>query len=233
LKKLKCNLGEKIKLLAACPIFSALDHDAEKLIANASCLREYKAGEFLFNHNEKADGFFAIVSGEVKVFRLSPAGKEQVLHLFSGGELVGEVPVFEGSKYPANAVANKITKAIYIDGGKFIEAGEEHPQLLFEMLSILSRRLRSFVGIIEDLSLKEVSGRLAKFLLDMSVKSNSNEFELSLKKNILASRLGTIAETLSRTIAKMQKVKLIEITGKSVKILDREGLIAIAAGKKL
>ena len=102
------------------------------------------------------------------------------------------------------------------------------------MMAQLSRRLMEFAGLIEDLSLKEVPGRLAKYLLFLSEKNGEGEMKLDVSKGQLASLLGTIPETLSRILAKMNRQELIRSRGAQIRIIDRRGLEAIALeGKKL
>ena len=102
------------------------------------------------------------------------------------------------------------------------------------MLAMLSRRLRRFSALIEDLSLKEVPGRLSAYLLYLSETNNqSHNLILDISKAQLASLLGTIPETLSRILARMSTEELIESDGqRSIKILDREGLEELASGER-
>jgi CRP/FNR family transcriptional regulator, dissimilatory nitrate respiration regulator len=213
--------------------FSKLKPREKQAMAAFTALRNYDAGECLFHQEQTADGFHVIVEGEVNVHRLGVDGREQVLHLMRRGDLCGEVPVFEGDRYPAAARAVGTVQTLYIPRDGFLALCRKQPDILLEILAELSRRLRRFVGLIDDLSLKEVSARLAKYLLDLSVHTQSNEVQLDSTKAMLAARLGTIAETLSRTLKKMQTRKVIDVRGKGVTILDREALVDLAAGERL
>ena len=100
------------------------------------------------------------------------------------------------------------------------------------MMAVLSRRLRKFANLVEDLSLKEVPGRLAAYLLLLSGKKKGNRLvELDVSKNQLASLLGTIPETLSRILARMDREKFIKPGGKSIEILDRRALEELSSGE--
>ena len=102
------------------------------------------------------------------------------------------------------------------------------------MLAVLSGRLRHLVQLVEDLSLKEVSARLAKYLLDLSLRGDGGAVVvLETTKTVLASRLGTVAETLSRTLTRMQRRGIIRVQGRTIAITDADGLQALAAGMKL
>jgi len=107
-------------------------------------------------------------------------------------------------------------------------------EILFSMLGVLSTRLRHLVQLVDDLSLKEVSARLAKHLLDLSARAGGiRTVELETSKAMLAGRLGTIAETLSRTLAKLKRRGIVRVHRHRVTILDPAKLQALAAGMKL
>jgi len=233
MRSLDKDLRAKQSGIEACPLFARLPAADKRSLAEASAWRVYARGEMLFLQGDRADGFYAVITGSVKVCRLGREGREQVLHLLGAGELCGEVPVFQGGRYPATAVADAKTEAIYVPGDRFLDLGQKHPQILLEMLAVLSQRLRTFVGLIDDLALNEISARLAKHLLDLGARAQAPAVELATAKGVLAARLGTVAETLSRTLARMQKRRIIEVRGRKIRILDREALAALAAGAKL
>ena len=108
---------------------------------------------------------------------------------------------------------------------------EKNPSIAMGMLAVLSKRLRTFTSLIDDLSLKEVPGRLASYLLYLSEKENgTSDLELDITKGQLASLLGTIPETLSRILAKMSAQDIIESDGPRIRIIDRKGLEDLASG---
>jgi CRP-like cAMP-binding protein len=231
---LKTPSSERAGIIRLAPNFAGLAVAGARALAEVGSVREYEEGEYLFQQDEEAAGFHIIVSGSVNVHRFAPDGRQQVLHVFEGGgELCGEVPVFEGSTYPAAAVATALTRTMYLPRTALIEVARHHPEILLKILATLSLRLRRFVGLIDDLSLKDVSARLAKHLLDSAELADDNEVRLTTTKAVLASRLGTIAETISRTFRKLQARGVIDVQGRRIRILDEEGLRDIAAGMKL
>ena len=216
------------------PNFAGLADEGARALAEVGTVRQYKEGEYLFQQDEAATGFHIVVDGAVNVHRFGPDGRQQVLHVFEGGgELCGEVPVFEGSTYPAAAVAVECSRTLYLPRDALLSVGREHPEVLLKMLATLSMRLRRFVGLIDDLSLKDVSARLAKHLLELVDRDEASVVTLETTKTVLASRLGTIAETISRTFRKLQSRKIIDVQGREITILDEETLRDIAAGMKL
>jgi len=133
--------------------------------------------------------------------------------------------VFAGEHFPANAEAVEESRIFFFSRQSLIDLIKKTPSLALNMLAILSRRLRRFAALIDDLSLKEVPGRLAAYLLYLSEQhEGSTELKLTITKGQLASLLGTIPETLSRILGKMTAQNLIEYEGPHIRILDLEGL---------
>lgn len=152
-------------------------------------------------------------------------GKEQILHIFGPGEPFGEVPVFTGKCFPANSEAISKSTIFFFPREAFVDLISKHPSLALNMLGVLSKRLRQFTVQVENLSLKEVPGRLAAYLLFLSNEQGSSDLvDLNISKGQLASLLGTIPETLSRIFTKMSSLNLIEVDGRHIKLLDIDGL---------
>lgn len=213
------------------PLFEGLPGDQLRDLTSIAVEKPYKKGGTIFTEGEPGSGFFVVKSGRIKIFKLSPDGKEQILHLFGPGEPFGEVPVFEGRAFPAHAIALDDSTTIFFPRTAFIELIKRNPSLALNMLAILSRRLRRFTMLVDDLSLKEVPGRLAAHFLYVSEQEKGTHLlRLDLPKGQLAALLGTIPETLSRILTKMVKQGLIESDGPRITILDREGLSDLAEG---
>jgi CRP/FNR family transcriptional regulator len=215
------------------PLFAGLERTELEKIAQICLPRTAKKGAAIFTEGRPADGFYVAVSGRVKIFKVGADGKEQILHLFGPGEPFGEVPVFEGKNFPAHAQALTDTSLLFFPRKAFVELTARNPDLALGMLACLSRRLRYFTMLVDDLSLKEVPGRLAAHLLLLSRSSGGTDtLDIEIPKNQLASLLGTTPETLSRVLTKMTKQGLIAYEGTRVSILDREELRSVAEGMK-
>ena len=220
--------------LGTIPLFQGLPRDQIAEIAGITVEQKYQRGQTLFSEGSKAGGFYVIVSGKVKIFKLSLEGKEQILHIFGGGELFGEVPVFAGGQYPAHAEALEATRVLFLSRDGFVRLIQKEPSLAMNMLGILCHRLRRFTHLVEDLSLKEVPGRLAAYLLYLSDRNGgSDHLDLDITKGQLASLLGTIPETLSRILGRMSQQGLIQVDGRVIVLLDKEALESLAAGEKM
>ena len=220
--------------IAGIPLFRGLAPKHYDELAMILVDQVVPRGQMIFSQGDEATGLYVVISGRVKIFKLSVEGKEQILHLFGTGEPIGEVAVFTGGKFPAYAEALEETRLFFFPRPAFIDLIRKYPSVALNMLAVLSLRLRQFTSLIEDLSLKEVPGRLAAHLLYLGEgKKDVAEVDLDISKNQLASLLGTIPETLSRILARMARDGFIELSGqRRIRILDRKGLEELASGER-
>ena len=226
------------ELLKRCPLFAGLKEDDLKRIRAVASLKQIGKRKILFGEGEEAKGFYVILSGKIKLYKISPEGKEQILHIVSAPDAFAEAALFLEGNYPAFAEALADSQLLFFPKRDFIQLIERNPQLSINMIVSLSHFLRRFASLIEELSLKEVSSRVAKYLIDLSLKSskegkNPREVELDLSKSQLASKLGTISETLSRTLTKMKAKEVIEVKKNRILILNRELLEEMASGMRI
>jgi len=217
------------RYLAKIPLFKGLPENQLNDLSRIVIEQVLKRGAIIFSEGDEGKGFYIVAEGRVKIYKLSSEGKEKILHIFGPGEPFGEVPVFAGQHFPANAETLEKCRVLFLPRNRLIEQIEKNPPLALNMLAILSTRLRQFTVQIEHLSLKEVPGRLAAYLLYSSDREGGMQtFRLDITKGQLASLLGTIPETLSRIFSKMSKQGLIDVSGPHISILDREGLEELA-----
>ena len=221
-------MGEQKKrvIIGSTELFKGLPDDQIEIISNLCVEKTFSRGEAIFFEGDEAEGFYIIGDGQVKVFKMNPLGKEHILHIFGTGEPIGEVPVFHGEPFPASAEALVASNLIYLRRRDFVNLIKTHPSVSLNMLALLSMRLRQFATQIENLSMKEVPTRFANNLLYMSEEQGDTDtIQLSVSKGQLASLLGTIPETLSRMFARMTDEGLIRVEGRTITILNRQGLM--------
>jgi len=219
------------KILKSTPLFAALD-DAELSSLAARCgIRSYSAGEILFSEGEPCQGLYIVVDGRVRIFKISPGGREHVLAVESAGSSVAELPVFDGGSYPASAAAMETTHAVFVSRGDLRAICLEKPEVSLKLLQVVGGRLRRLVGIIEELSFTTVRHRLISWLLRQAKaegrpSARGTVFSLNLSHQELASQIGTVRELVSRNLARLQGQDFIEIHGREVTILNQDGLEA-------
>lgn len=227
-------MTHSLDIISEIPLFKGLPENDTDKIKKIATLNQYAKGAPIFTEGDDANGFYIVVKGSVKIFKLSIEGKEQILHIFGPGEPFGEVPVFTGKSFPANAQAIKKSTLIFLSRNSFVDLITRTPSISLNMLAILSMRLRQFTVQVENLSLKEVPGRLAGYLLLLSEEQKDpQKVTLTISKGQLASLLGTIPETLSRIFTKMSSGNLIRVNGKVIELIDTDGLQDLAENGKL
>jgi CRP-like cAMP-binding protein len=222
-------MDKSLDIISTIPLFNGLPEDQIVAIKKIAVKKQINKGEIIVSEGDEGEGFFVIVEGRVKVFKVSTEGKEQILHIFGSGQPFGEVPVFTGHRFPANAQAIDKTRVLFFPRASFVNLISANPSLALNMLAIMSLKLRQFAVQIENLSLKEMPARLASYLISLAGEQNKDEVvTLQISKGQLASILGTIPETLSRVFAKLSGQKLINVDGKKITLLDRRGLEDLA-----
>jgi CRP/FNR family transcriptional regulator len=206
----------------------------------AASIKTAAKGEIIFYEKDPAYAFYVIEKGKVKVFKMSPDGKEQILMIANDGDTFAEAAMFTGGIYPASAQTLEKTELMVINRDRFVNILERNPHIAMNLIARLSELLHKLNRLVEELSLTDITTRLAHYIVneidshDLNVKesgTNSN-YKLSLtlkeKKSTLASQLGTIPETLSRSFAKLSKEKVISVDGADIEILDYDHLSNIA-----
>ncbi len=216
-------------IISDIPLFNGLPEDQLHAIKQIAVEKKVNKGEAIFSEGDEGKGFYVVLEGRVKIYKVSAEGKEQILHIFGQGQPFGEVPVFAGQKFPANAQAISKCRVLFFPRTAFVTLITENPSLSLNMLAVLASKLREFSVQIENLSLKEIPARLASYLIYLAEEQQSGEaVTLGISKGQLASMLGTIPETLSRIFAKLSGQGLINVQGPKIALLDREGLEDLA-----
>jgi len=208
------------------PLFSELDIKDLRKISEFSLIKKYDKNDLIFSEGDKYRGFYIVLKGKVKVFKLSPAGRESVINIIQPLELFAEVPLFEGyPEYPVNAQTLEESVLFFIPGKDFIDFTYNNPHISLKIISGFAKKLHTLTRRIESLTLSDVPNRLAKYIIEEYEKSHkvilSKPFILlTISKSTLAGYLGTITETLSRTFKKLQDENVIEVKGKKIFITD-------------
>ncbi len=221
-----------IDAISTIPLFKALSEDQLNQLSDIVIDQTFSRSHAIFSEGDEAAGFYAIVSGRVKIFKLSPEGKEQIIHIYGAGNIFGEVPMFAGGSFPANAETLEKSRFFFFPRKSFIELIDKDPSLAMNMLAELSKKLRHLTHLVEGLSLKEVPGRLAAYLLLLNDNTGKSEIDLDITKSQLAGVLGTIPETLSRILSRMVNQGIIHVSGRTIKIINHQALRDLAEGDK-
>jgi CRP/FNR family transcriptional regulator len=224
---------DKIKLLKQSYLCYELNEKELADVAEIVSIKDTAKGEILFFQGDPAKGFYTLIKGRIRIYKSSPDGKEYTLHIIRPGQMFAEAAIFGSSIYPAYCTALEDSTVAFFPKERFISLITRSPNISLKMIAALSAFVREFNQKVEDLSIKEVSSRLAAYILDQSMKTGSNILILETSKSDLAGYLGTISATLSRNFKKLKELKIIDVSGKKITILNRNRLEDIAAGEKI
>src|SRR5262245_7862010 len=154
-----------LEILRRIQIFNGLTETELHFLAQRAVPRTYGKGEILFTEGDPCTGLFVIESGQVRIFKSSPSGREHVLAIEGPGSSVAELPLFDGGNYPASTAAVSDAKIFFISKQDFHSLCVVHPQVPLKVLRVVGGRLRRLVGIIEELSFTTVRSRLISVLV--------------------------------------------------------------------
>jgi CRP-like cAMP-binding protein len=213
--------------LRCCQIFSSLPGEDLQLIASFASPITLAKDDYLFHEGEASRGFYVVQSGAINVHRVSAAGKEQVIHVFRAGESFAEAALASPTGYPADARAVEASTVLLLPKAPILDLIGRRPDLALRMLGSMSVHLRVLVGMLDDLTLKDVETRLLNWLVKHGRSARSGVIELPGTKRVLAAELGTSSETLSRTLARLRDRNLITVAAKSVTVPDPAALAAL------
>jgi CRP/FNR family transcriptional regulator, cyclic AMP receptor protein len=211
-------------VLGRVPIFSDLSDAELKFLSDRAVTRRHASGDLIFSEGDPCVGLYIVESGDVRIFKTSAGGREQVLTIEHPGSSVAELPIFDGGSYPASASATTDCVLLFISRNDFRALCLEHPEVALKVLRMVGLRLRRLVGIIEELSFTTVRHRLAALLLrlarDAGKASGRAEFKIDASNQELASQIGTVRELVSRNLSRFQAEGLIAMDGKNITIPD-------------
>lgn len=216
-------------VLRRTPLFAGLTDQEMHALAARVVTKRFRRGELLFGEGDPCRGLFIVASGKTRIFKLSAAGREQVLSIEGPGSSFAEVPVFDGGNYPAAASALEDADVLFISRKDFQDFCRQHPDVALKVIAVVGSRLRRLVGIIEELSFTTVRQRLIALILRLAETTgtpskNGLKFELTRSHQDLAAELGTVRELVSRNLSRLQAEGFLEVEGRKIVVKDLGGL---------
>ncbi len=199
-------------------------NDLPASIARLGREARYSQGAFLFQGEEKAARFFYIAAGEIRIFKIDEQGRELEVTRLAAGDFVGEAIVLDHGRYPFFAQAVRDSLAVVFEAASAEKAIASDPEAARFFVRLLARKCVQLSGRVESLAMRTVRQRLAEFLLSRCGGSGKCSVDLPMKKGDLALALGTVSETLSRTLRQMREEGLIDVRGRTIRIKDCPGL---------
>ena len=207
------------------PYFAELDDTALKELSGRVRGRKVQAGEVILLEGERCEGLYFVVSGRVKVFKLSGEGKEQVLRILGVGRSFNDVPVFDGGPNPGSVAALEPSSIGFLPKTHVLALVEKHPKVAAAVIRLLASRLRALTLMIEDLAFRGVMARVAKLLLDCS-RGHQTLMEggggacARLTQHQIATMTGSVREVVQRALKTLEKDGAIRLERARVVVLD-------------
>lgn len=217
--------------------FAVLPAGELAALASHCAVRRLAKDEMLFSEGEPCEGLFVVQSGAIKVFKMAESGREQVLGIDRAGSTVAELPLFDGGNFPASAAAVEDSALLFLPKREFLDLCRRNSEVAFAVIRTLARRFRYLTTLVEELSLKEVSHRLARFLRDRALEEGVRtrrgiEFPLQETNQEIAAEIGTVRDLVSRNLRRFVDRGILRLELRKVIVLDIAELEAQAAGSK-
>jgi len=213
----------QIELIKSIPYFSGLSPGEIDSLKGLIFETTAERGKFILLESEPADALYFVVSGVVKVFKTSADGREQILQIVRPGESFNDAPVFDGGPNPASAQA---MGPVVLYGIKNSDMGailRTHSQVALNVIHVLSQKLRHLVSLVEDLSFKHVTARLAKILLEYA-GDGAGPAKPRLTQQEMAAMAGTAREMIGRSLKELEDEKIIRLEHHRIVVTDKEAL---------
>lgn len=218
------------EVLKYIPLFQGLPDNHVKVLAGCAIEKNYSSGQTIFIDTQEHRALYLIVWGRVKIYKSAIDGREQTIFLFGPGEpfcLTALADEFS----PASAMALADTRILMFPAEVLEDVARQEPSLLFNMLLVLSKRLKESLVLIESLSLKDIPERLAAFLVhSLKQKKDPDVFDPGFSHRELAKILGATPETLSRVLRKLAAEGILSVEGRKIRIHDHAALEELTRG---
>jgi CRP/FNR family cyclic AMP-dependent transcriptional regulator len=215
-----------VKALRRISLFADLSDDGLLHVADAARAHAYEPGEMIIFEGDPCRAAYFIAEGQVRVYRLSPIGREQVLASLGPGQSFNTVPPFQPEGVNHATVEALTAVIVYaVSSADLRRLVSETPELALALLQDFAGRLDHLTNLVEDLALRTVRGRLARFLLE---HVNEKGVVRRWTQDEIAARLGTVRDMVGRTLRAFADVDLVRVDRQRIVLLDREGLEAEA-----
>lgn len=215
-------------ILKKTALFAGLNENEIRSLAARVITRRFSRGQLLFSEGDSCAGLFVVASGKVRIFKMSAAGREQILAIEGPGSTVAELPVFDGGNYPASASATEDAEVLFISRSDFQNFCREHPDVALKVIAVVGSRLRRLVGIIEELSFTTVRQRLIALILRLAQTGEPSKggirIALTGSHQELAAELGTVRELVSRNLGRLEAEGFLKVEGREILVKNLPAL---------
>lgn len=219
------DTGIFLDSLRAFPIFRGLSEAALAQLAGGAARREFRAKQVIFLEGETSSGLHYLAAGCVKAVKQSLEGREQILRVINPGEMFNDIGAFTDRPNPATAIALEDSILWVLPRSAIAHALRQQPEMAQHIIENMAESLTQLVNLVADLSLRSVTSRLARLLMDEAEGDVIRRPRWQTQAE-LAARLGTVPDVLQRAIRALQADGAIEVTRAEIRILNRAALMA-------
>src|SRR5690242_11077914 len=205
-------------------LFAPLAEDDMARVAAVTVERRYDRGDIIILEGDRGGALYFVRSGLIKVFKSSPGGKEQVLRLIEAGRTFNDVPALDAGPNPASAAALEPSVVFVTGGAELRRLIVERPGVALATVQALARALRHLVSVVEDLSFRHVTARVAKILLEQEAQSADGRPSHRLTQAEMAAMAGTAREMVGRALKELESVGAIQLQHGRITVLRRDRL---------
>ena len=215
------TLTHKLSLLHKNEYFEGLEEGLLKQVAAHMQLREFERGEALFWEGDACAGLHIIEQGFVKLYRLSPQGRQYIVRVLQEGETCNEVPTFDDGANPVNVEALETTRAWVIQPDILRELLQKHPEFAQKVVNNFAKNLRGLVRMVSEMAFYQVTHRLARLLSEQPPDELSRT---PWTQEQLAARLGTVREVVARSLKELERSGAIQMEKRRIAVSDPDVL---------
>ena len=220
-----------VDVLRQIPLFATLSSGDLAHVAAMTVERHYERGDIILLEGDKGGALHYVREGVVKVFKTSVGGKEQVLRLIAAGHTFNDVPALDGGSNPASAATKELSVVYVIRRIELLNLIATRPEVAGAVVQTLASALRHLVALVEDLSLRHVTARVAKLLLEQEASFQEEQHIYHLTQQEMAALAGTAREVVGRALKELEVAGAIEMRQGRAVVLNRERLRVLASGE--
>jgi CRP/FNR family transcriptional regulator len=224
MRSIKVDQAEKIRALQVNPYFDQVEPAALAALAECVSLHAFERGETLFLEDDACAGLHILHSGCVKLYRLSPNGRQYIIRLCQEGDTFNEVSVFDRNGNPVNAEAIEPSRAWVVEADCIRRMLAAHPGFAQKVIDNLCANLRMLVRAASEMAFYQVTHRLARLISQMPAEDLSGEGAARMTQEQMAARLGTVREVVARSLRELERSGAIRTVRRRITIADASRL---------
>jgi len=217
------------EVLRSNPYFRKLPEGQLRELTTTLRAHQYRHGDVIFHKGDPSSGLYVVLRGSVRTILNSSDGRRQVLKVFGRGRTFGDVSVFDDDTQPADAVAAADSEVAVVPRTQLLDLLRSNPEAAIDVIRLFASRLRAYKQIVEDLALRPVVARVARWLVDRArgtgtLVEESASLQNAYTQEELAAMVGSVREVVQRALKTLERAELIEMRRGRIHVIDVDAL---------